>query len=312
MSSILAPIEKEPSIQTTLESKTSMQAPLESQLSTQTTLESESSVQAPVKSQSSIQTALKIKPSTERPLKCQEWMNDLWKNLNATSKAHDSYTNTTQAKILGKHSSRMQWNLRVKLAEKKSSLDTLVGKRAGLHRRTRVYKERAIKVRKNALATIPEDLTTNPEIPKLPRLSEKNKLTTWVKESLHVYGKYLASHLVDASIKPRIKKIRRCLWWYLKTGKGIGMVIAKGNVPSRSDLQNLNIEIAVMLAITSKITRYTQILDESLIEASFRPRVVEIVGILKSYQEKDFRVGLNTTALKQFEKEIQDHLKTRV
>lgn len=292
MSPILAPIESEPSIQTAVES--------------------ESSMEASVESQPSIQTALESNPSTDLPLKCHQWMNDLWKNLNATSKAHDSYTNTTQAKILGKHSSRMQRDLRQKLAERRCSLNISVGNRAGLHRRTRAYMERAIKVRKNALATIPEDLTTNPEIPKMPRLSEKNKVATWVKESLRVYGKYLASHLVDASIKPRIKKIRQCLWSFLKTGKGIGMVIAKGDVPSRSDLQNLNTEIAVMLAITSKIARYTQILDGSLIDASFRPRVVEIIGILKSYQEKEFRVGLNTTSLKEFEREIQDHLKTRV
>lgn len=47
------------------------------------------------------------------------------------------------------------------------------------------------------------------------------------------------------------------------------------------------------------------------IEASFRPRVVEIIGILESHQKNNFRVGPDTTFLSGFKKEIQDRMKGR-
>lgn len=50
-----------------------------------------------------------------------------------------------------------------------------------------------------------------------PRRS-KRKIASWVRESLQAYGKFIASDLVDASIKPRIRKIRKSLWSYRDWG----------------------------------------------------------------------------------------------
>ena len=63
-------------------------------------------------------------------------------------------------------------------------------------------------------------------------------------------------------------------------GEEIGMVIANGSKPSRSDFQCLSTEVAVMLAITSKITKYTQPLKGPLVDASFRPRMIKWLGPL--------------------------------
>lgn len=262
---------------------------------------------------SSTQSPLKSKPSTKLPLKCQQWMNDLWKDLNAKAEAGDRHINKTHTKVLGKHTGRIQRKLREKLSEKACSLTRLVENRPGLRRRAVVYKERAIKVRTKALDTISEEEhTINPKLPKMPRLSEKKSLRSWVKETIQVYGQYIVSDSVDASIKPRIKQIRQSLWSYRETGKGIGKMIAKGrHGPSRSDCQCFSTEVAVMLGITSKITKYQQLLDRSLIDVSFRPRVLEIVGTLKSCKENEFLNGLDMTIFNQFEKEIQDHLKAR-
>lgn len=76
------------------------------------------------------------------------------------------------------------------------------------------------------------------------------------------------------------------------------IVIAGGqHGPGRSDFHSLSIEVAAMLAITSKVAKYRQLLDTFLVGSSFRPRMVEMIGILKSYQEKIFPI------LSQFEKE---------
>lgn len=149
-------------------------------------------------------------------------MNDLWISLDARSEAHDTYINSTQAQILGKKTGRIQPKLRQKL-EKKCSLSRLLGNRPALHRRTRAIQEKAIKVRRNAPATIREDSAFNPGPPKMPRLSEKRTFESWIKESLQVYARYIGSDLVDASIKPRTRKIRQSLWSYSKTGEGIGI-----------------------------------------------------------------------------------------
>lgn len=239
-------------------------------------------------------------------------MNDLWKDLNAKAEAGDRHTNTTHTKVLGKHTGRIQRKLREKLSEKTCSLTRLVANRPGLRRRAVVYNEKAIKVRTNALDTIPEEDTINPKLPKMPRLSDKKSLRSWVKETIQVYGQYIVSDSVDASIKPRIKQIRQSLWSYRETRKGIGKIIAKGrHGPSRSDCQCFSTEVAVMLGITSKITKYQQLLDGSLIDVSFGPRLLEIVGTLKSYKQNEFLIGLDMTIFNQFEKEIQDHLKAR-
>lgn len=330
MTSIPAPLENKPSIQAPLESHTCtltlsksetftetfldsehcIQPFLENQPSTPATLESELSTQACLESEPFIQTPPGSQPSIGAPLECQQWMSDLRLGLKANSIAHYTFISKTRARILLKHTGRIQPNLQANLMEKLCSLAREQKSSRWYHRVGR-YKQRATNVKRRALPTIPEFGVLNPGIPKMPRLSEKRPLASWIKESLEVYRKYIASDLVDASIKPRIKRIRQCLWVYGKTGKGIGMAIAKGNKPSRSDLQSLSTEVAVMLTITSKITRYTQILDESAIDASFRPRVVEIIGILRSYQKRHFRSGLNIAILSQFEKEIQDHLKAR-
>lgn len=261
---------------------------------------------------SSSQAPLESEPPAKPQLKCQQWMSDLSKNLSAKAEAHDRYNNTIKTKIIGEHTGRIQPTLREKLSQKTCTLARLVENRPGMHRRTVAYMERAIKVRKNTLATISEVHKLNTGVPKMPRLSEKKKLASWIKESLEIYGKYIASDLVDASIKPRLKKVRQCLWSYRKTGKGVGMVIAEGrSIPSRSDLQCLNTEVAVMLAITMKMAKYKQLLDGSHVDPGFRPRVVRILGILKSYQENHFRTKLDITALSQFEMEIQNHLKSR-
>lgn len=279
--------------------------------SIQKLIESKPSIQAPQESQPSAHTPVKSERSTELPLKCQQWMNELWKKLKAKSEARDEHMNTIRHKILGKRTDRIQSKLREKLATKKCSLAKLLENRPRLNKRTRALQEKAIKARQNALPTIREDPTINPELPKMPRLSEKRKLASWVKKSLPIYGTFIASDLVDASIKRRMKKIRQSLWSYRKAGKGSGMDIAKGNRPDRSDLQCLSTEVAVMMEISSRITRYTQMLDESIIGASFRPRLVKIIGSLKSYQEGNFVIGRDVTILNRFEKEVQDHQKTR-
>lgn len=251
--------------------------------SIQTLVEGKASIQAPQESQPSVHAPVQSERSTKLPPKCQQWMDELWMNLKAKSEAQDEHINSTRHKILGQRTGRIQSKLREKLATKKCSLARLLENRPGLHKRNRALQEKAIKVRQNALPTIREDSTIKPELPKMPRLSEKRKLASWVKESLHIYGTFIASDLVDTSIKRRLKKIRQSLWSYRKTGKGSGMDIAKGNRPDRSDLQCLSTEVAVMMAISSKITRYTQILDGPHVGASFRPRLVEIIGCLKSY-----------------------------
>ena len=271
---------------------------------TQVSQESGLPIQRPLEGKSS--TA-----STELPPKCQKWMHELWMNLNAKFEAHNTYTDMTRSEILGKHTGRIQRKLREKLAEKKSSLTMLVEYCPRMYRRDRAYRERVMRLRKKPLAMVPEDSAAEPKIPKMPRLSKTGPLGSWVKESLQVYGTYIASDSVDGSIKPRLMKIRRCLRLYFRTGKAIGIATANGNRPNRSDLQSLSTEVAVMLAITSKINVYTQILDDPSIDASFRPRVVEVVGMLKSYQKSNFRIGLDSTLLSQFENELQDLRKAR-
>ncbi|MCJ1424082.1 hypothetical protein MMC29_001969 [Sticta canariensis] len=260
---------------------------------------------------SSIQAPLDSEKST-KPLKCHEWMTDLWKGLNAKSEAHDAYVETIQNKILGKTTGiRIQPRLRKKLSETKCTLTTLITNRPEVHRRTRAYQAKARKARESALAMISEDQTVDAELPKMPRLSNKSKPESWIKKILPVYRKYLTSDLVDSSIKPRLREIRQILWSYRQAGKGLRKVIAGLNRPSQSDLQCLSTEVAVMLSVTSKIAKFTQLLDGSLVGASFRPRVVEIVRTLKSYQDNKFVIEANVNLLGQFEKEVQDHLEMR-
>ena len=259
----------------------------------------------------SIQAPLDSEKPT-KPLKCHEWMDDLWKGLNATSEAHDAHVDMIQKKILDKKTGgRIQPRLRDRLSETRCTLTRLLTSRAKLHRRTRAYQAKARKARKSALAMISEDQVGDVDLPKMPRLSDKSKTGSWIKITLPIYRAYLTSDLVDNSIKPRLREIRQSLWSYRKAGKGIRKVIAGLNRPDHSDLQCLSTEVAVMLSITTKITKFTQLLDGSLVCASFRPRMVEIIRILKSYQEKDFLIGANIHLLGQFEKEVQDHLETR-
>lgn len=80
------------------------------------------------------------------------------------------------------------------------------------------------------------------------------------------------------------------------------MIIVEGqHGPGRSDFHYLSLEVAAMLEITPKVTKYRQLLDTSLVGSSFRPRMVEIIGILKFYQEKTFLTGPDFTILGQFE-----------
>lgn len=64
--------------------------------------------------------------------------------------------------------------------------------------------------------------------PEMPPLSQKRILASRVKESLQVYGKFLASDLINASIKSHIKKIHQCLWSGRKTVEGMGCSLRKG------------------------------------------------------------------------------------
>lgn len=259
---------------------------------------------------SSIQAPLDSEKST-KPLKCHEWMNDLWEGLNAKSEAHDAYVETIQNKILGKNTGIcIQPRLREKLSETKCTITTLINRPKG-HRRTQAYQAKARKARESGLAMISEDQTVDAELPKMPRLSDKSKLESWIKKTIPVYRKYLTSDLVDSSIKPRLREIRQCLWSYRKAGKGLGKVIAGLNRPSQSDLQYLSTEVAVMLSVTSKIAKFTQLLHGSLVRASFRPRMFEIVRTLKSYQDNNFQIEADTNFLGRFEKEVQDHLEMR-
>lgn len=260
---------------------------------------------------SSIQAPLDSEKST-KPLKCHKWMNDLWKDLNAKSEAHDAYVESTQNKILGKNTGiHIQPRLRERLSGPRCTLTRLLTDRPKVNRHTRAYLAKARKVRKRVLAMISEDQTVDAELPKMPQLSDKSKPESWIKKSLPVYRKYLNSGLVDSSIKPRIRRIRQSLWSYRKARKGLRKVVAGMHRPSRSDLQCLSSEVAGMLSISLKIAKFTQLLDESLVGASFRPRVVEIIRILKWYQDNNFPSGANTNLLGQFEKEVQDHLEMR-
>lgn len=153
-------------------------------------------------------------------------MSDLWNKLHANSKAHEKYTNLTQFKIVGKHTGHIQPYLLEKLSEKTCTIARLVENCP--HQRTRACKKKAIKMGAIALPTISEDHTVIPRLPIMPRLSEKGKLEPWIKESLQVYEMFNASDLVDASIKPRIEKVRQRLWSSCKTKKGVGMVKKQG------------------------------------------------------------------------------------
>lgn len=234
-------------------------------------------------------------------------MNDLWRDLNDKSEARDTRINTIRTTTLARHTGRIQPKLQKKLSKQKCTLARLLLNRPGKCRRASAYKEKAGKVIENTLTTILEDRPASPELPKMPPLSSKTRFTSWIKKSIQVCGKYIASDLVDASIKARFKKIRQRLWSCRKTGEGVGMVVAGGHGPSRSDLQSLSLEVTVMLFIESSIANYTQILEGSLVGATFRPRVVEIVGILNSYKENQFQLGaLQINTLSQFDKEIQE------
>lgn len=78
-----------------------------------------------------------------------------------------------------KKSGHIQPKIREKLAEKKCSLIGLLEKRQKLFHHKRTLQNKVIEVRKNALTTICEDF--NPKLPKMPGLSKKRKLASWVK-----------------------------------------------------------------------------------------------------------------------------------
>lgn len=136
---------------------------------------------------SSIQAPLENKPFAKLPLKCQEWMSDLWTDLSARSEAHDEFVNLVHARIIGKHIDHDQPKLQVKLAgaADQCSLTILEGNCSELYWRNRDYRESAMDVRKNALATIAEDRIAEdqtakdhivePELQKMPCLPEKRK-----------------------------------------------------------------------------------------------------------------------------------------
>lgn len=283
MSSTQAPIECD--IQASIESDT------------QTIIESDT--QAPIQSKS----------YPKLPLKCQEWMSDLWKDLSAKAEAGDTFTNTIHTKVLGKHTGRIQRKLKEKLSVNTCTLARLAENRPGFRRPSTAYKEKATKVRTDALATISEDHTTSPRLPKMPRLPEKKKLAPWVDETIKAYGEYVASDSVDVSIKPRIKEIRQYLWLYRETRRRVGKLFVEGkHGPSRSHLECWSTEVAIMLSVTSNITKYTRFLEESLIKAYFRPRMFQIVGMLKSFHENGFRIPDIVAILGRLEVEVRDHM----
>lgn len=255
---------------------------------------------------SSTQAQLENGPSVKLPLECHQWMSDLWADLRAGSQAHDEFVNSTHARIIREHIDHLQPELQVNLAAKKSSLAKLEGNSSGLHYRTRQYQKRVMKVKENPLATIAEDPspTVESELPTIPCLRDNRNRGSWIRQSL-------------ASIKQRARKIRQFLRSSrMTTGKRIGAVVAgrRRSGPSPAHLPSLSEEalVSVMLAFATKIDQYTRLLDGSIVDASFRPRVVEIVAILQSHRDNHPRLELEINTLCELDKEIQDHLKIHV
>lgn len=271
---------------------------------------------------SSTQVPLESNPSTKL-LPCQEWMGDLGKRLKAKFEAADVDYNTSHTRILNNQTGHIQRKLRERLPMRKNSLDQLVTNRPKLHisKHMKKYQTRRKKFWDNPLPTILEEDETLPEIPeesvvesRLPmmtHLSKKMNIASWVTESLQLYGEYIASDLVDRSVKQRIKKIRQCLWIYRQTGKTAMFGAKKGHVPSRSDLEGLNIQVSAMLAITTRIAKFTRLLDGTEVGPSFRPRVVNMITILRCYQASRFRARFDRSILDPFDKDLQDHIQIR-
>ncbi|MCJ1470438.1 hypothetical protein MMC07_009083 [Pseudocyphellaria aurata] len=248
----------------------------------------------------------------EVSLTCHQWMRDLWDNLSARSTADDTRVNSINAKILGKRGAPIQRKLHAKLSETTCTLACLVENRPMLHlnRRDMAYREREAKLKANTLPTIFEGKAGAPTIPKMTKLSDRKNLATWVGESVEVYGKLLSSDLVDASIKPRIREIRQSLWMYRGTRNGLGT--KRRHALSRSNCQDLTMELSVMLGVTTQITKYTDLLGGKLIDANFRPRLLAIVDNLKSFKENHFLIGVDgRTILNNFEREVRTYLATR-
>lgn len=146
--------------------------------------------------------------STYLPLKSQLWMNQLRRDLNAKFEAHDKRCTTTSTKILGKQTGRIQQKLQQKLSGRKvCTLARLVKNRPRLHRRTIASMKKWKNAKKRLRTSIHEDQTANPENPKMPPLLEEMELESWIKESVQVHKTYIVSDVVDASTKPRTKKL---------------------------------------------------------------------------------------------------------
>lgn len=267
-----------------------------------------SSTQTPVESEPSIQHPLEGEPSAKLPLKCHQLMYELWMNLCANLEAQDACINMAKAKILGEKICHIQPKLAKHLARKKCSLARLLDNRPRSNHHRRAFQEKAEKVKKNALATIHEDPTLNVE-----------DATTFAEENSCIKGQEIAP---GAREVPR-QRLDQCfnqityeedstmsLVGSQDCGRN-GMLIAKGDRPIRSDLKCSSAEAAVMLSVTSNVTEYTLLLGGSLLDASLRPGLSELVGFLKSYQENQCQIGLCINTLRQFEKKIQDFQKTR-
>ena len=261
-----------------------------------------SSIQAEIDSKPSAQGPQESQEATKTSFESEKWMNDFWSRLNADSNAQDNHSNAVQTTILSNQTGRIQAPLQKRLQKKTCTFVSLLSRGPELHRRTRALQKQAQRVRQNPLVTIHEVDADSVELPKVIRLSEKSKIDQWVTKTLSVFGQLLASDAVDASIKPRLRKIRQSLWTY-RTRKGTRL--------NRCDLQSLSTEAAMMLMVTSRIAKYKRLLDGNSIEAGFRPRVVDIIDILKSYQKDDFRVRPKPSFLSAFEEEIQDHMKVQ-
>lgn len=242
-------------------------------------------------------------------LDCHQWMDELWDDLSAQAEAYDDFVNATHATIVCEHIDKLEPELQVRLSTKKCTVAKLVGGCPELSRRTRHYQQRLLWVREDALPTIAEDEQVAAEqewLPKLTRLTDGRNLDSWIRKSVLAYGRYITSDVVDDAIKPRMRQMRQALWSYRPAGMTPG---TRRRGPTRADLQSLGEECCVMLGATTKIVEYTRLLDGCGVDASFRPRVAEMVAFLEYHRDKEFRFELEADDLNRLDGEIQDHLR---
>lgn len=249
-----------------------------------------SSTQTLVESEPSIQRPLEGEPSAKLQLRCHQWMYELWRNLRANLEAQDACINMAQTKILGEKIGYIQPNLAKELARKRCNLARLLDNRPLLHRHHRALQEKAEKVKINALATIHEDPALNAE-----------DATTFVEEDTCIMGQGIAPGVREVPCR----RLDQCFDQIMHEEDATmslvgsqdcgrnGMLTAKGDRPISSDLKCLSAEAAVMLSITSNVTEYTRHLDGSLLDASLRPGLSELVGMLNSFQENQCQIGLS-------------------